>query len=64
MPYLASCEDLSKLLEGFRPARTFILINDVRVMPFFQLQELSHFWEYTYATFLRGCKHLVARDFG
>ena len=63
-PYVSSREDYGELLESFRSAWTIFIIDNVGVVPLFELQNLFHLGKDTDAPLLRGRKHRFTRDIG
>jgi hypothetical protein len=60
---VAHCEDTSKLLERFGFAWSFSN-RDIRVVPFFELQNLNHIRHHADTSLLRGREYLFACDVG
>ncbi len=62
MVHFSRGEHLGELPKGLRSARPILVIDDIRVMPFLQLQDLRHFWQDTDSPLLWRCEHLFPCD--
>src|SRR5438128_2131657 len=55
-------EHSGKWLECFGAARPLLFIDHIWMMPFFQLQNLFHFWKDADTPFIRCCQDLFTCD--
>lgn len=58
---VAGLENSSELLKRCRSTRPLIVIDDVRVIPLFELEELPHLGEHADSTLGWRCEHVVPR---
>ena len=60
--HISGGQHLGKLPERLGAARPLVIINHIRVMPFFQLHNLVHFRKYTDTPLRRRRQQLITRD--
>src|SRR5262249_13886796 len=60
--YIPSSQHPSKLLKSFGATRPLLFINDIRMMPFFQLENLFHLWKDADTPFLPCPQQPRTRD--